>query len=292
MFFVKVLPAQSLFVESKLSTSSASINLTALIRQERFSPLRYRVILIPGSGCTGFGLDADRYFESLLHAEVVIIHKPGVALFAGLNPKVCPQGFLEYDSLSHWRDDAIAALNSLKNKEDVPQILVGVSEGGELLPYIAESVPNLSAIIMLSSTGLDPLIAGQMQAQRSDKNLEWAQLERIQKSNLPDAYLYEGRSLRYWRDLWGWKVEAALKNIKKPILQVWGTADKLQPLEGYLMFKSSMPIDINRYCSYQFEGADHGLQSKHSDGVQQLWHWLENWARFGDKGLCDFVPAQ
>ena len=44
------------------------VTLSALQRSERAAPLRYRVIVISGSGCAGMGAMADRYFAGLLHA--------------------------------------------------------------------------------------------------------------------------------------------------------------------------------------------------------------------------------
>ena len=51
----------------------------ALHRAERVRPLRYRVIVVPGSGCAGMGAFADRYFAGLQHAQVLVLHKPGVS---------------------------------------------------------------------------------------------------------------------------------------------------------------------------------------------------------------------
>ena len=73
--------------------------LQTLQRAERTAPLRYRVIVIPGSGCAGMGPIAERYFAGLLHAQVLVLHKPGYGL-SHMTPARRPaDGFAE-----HWEN--------------------------------------------------------------------------------------------------------------------------------------------------------------------------------------------
>src|SRR6218665_1316384 len=68
--------------------------LQALLRSERVAPLRYRVIVLPGSGCAGLGAFAERYFAGLLHAQVLVLHKPGVAPQARTAAANCAPDFV------------------------------------------------------------------------------------------------------------------------------------------------------------------------------------------------------
>jgi pimeloyl-ACP methyl ester carboxylesterase len=262
-----------------------------LHREPIAQPLRYRVIIIPGSGCAGMGQIADRYFAGLLHAQVLVLHKPGVAANTGLNPDKCPPDFIQSDALSRWLEDARWVLrNDVKARAaepPVPQLLVGISEGAELLVKLAAEVPNLVGLVLLSGSGLDPLEAGAMQAQRLGQRQAWQDLARAQAADRPDSSVVEGRSLGYWRDLWAWRQSDVLIASEWPILQVWGDADELVPRLAYETFTQRAQTRKAPLCSLSLPGADHGLQAGVRDGVQLLWAWIENWGGKNLGNICD-----
>ncbi len=266
--------------------------LQALQRAERTAPLRYRVIVVPGSGCAGMGPLADRYFAGLLHAEVLVLHKPGVAPGARTAAGACPVDFIQGDRLSAWRDHARAALRADAQQRRaqgltvLPQVLVGISEGAELLPALAPEVPGLAGLVLLSSSGLDPREAGALQAQRLGASVDWEALGRLQAGSLPDGTITQGRSLGYWRDLWHWPLAQPLREGPWPVLQVWGGADALVPPAAYEQGALQAQGRNAPWCARELPGADHGLQQPGRDGVQQLWAWLEQWARVPLQGLC------
>ncbi|MES2613671.1 MAG: alpha/beta hydrolase [Pseudomonadota bacterium] len=268
----------------------------ALQRPERTAPLRYRVIVLPGSGCAGMGSLADRYFAGLLHAEVLVLHKPGVAPGARTAASACAADFVQADRLSAWRGHARAALRADARERHesglpaVPQVLVGISEGAELLPSLAPEVPHLAGLVLLSASGLDPREAGALQAQRLGVAADWETLGRLQAGSLPDSTVAQGRSLGYWRDLWHWPLAQPLREGPWPVLQVWGGADALVPADAFRRGARQAQGRQAPWCVRELPGADHGLQAPGGDGVQQLWAWLEQWARDPQQGLC--APLQ
>lgn len=261
-----------------------------LERAERAAPLRYRVIVIPGSGCAGMGAVAERYFAGLLHAQVLVLHKPGVAPWARTAPGDCAPDFVQADALSTWAAHARAALRADAARHpggpQVPQWLVGISEGGELLPTLAPEVPRLAGLVLLASSGLDPLEAGTLQARRQGALAPWQAVGRAQASARADTAVVQGRSLRYWRDLWQWPLAAPLIAGPWPLLQVWGADDELVPAVAYERFAAQAASRSAPYCPRSLPGADHGLQRPGHDGVQQVWGWLEQWARRPQAGPC------
>jgi pimeloyl-ACP methyl ester carboxylesterase len=281
--------AQSLFhgmAAGRLDQGAVQV----LTRDPIAPPLRYRVIVIPGSGCTGMQPVADRYFAGLLHAEVLILHKPGVDMHAGLNPKACLDGFIQSDSLSSWLENAKMALRFDARRRAtaprIPQLLVGISEGSELLAMLAADVPDLAGLVLLSGSGLDPVEAGEMQARRLGMLTAWREVEEARRTDTPDKAIVQGRSLGYWRDLWTWRQSNGLITSQWPILQIWGEDDALVPKAAYekfglLSLARSAPI-----CSQSIPGGDHGLQSETHDGVQLLWALLENWGRETTNNIC------
>ena len=103
---------------------------------------------------------------------------------------------------------------------------------------------------------------------------------------MPDKAVLQGRSLRYWRDLWHWPLARPLIDGPWPILQVWGEADALVPPEAYRHFGKRARPRAEPFCARSLPDADHGLQSGERDGMQQVWAWLEQWARQPGDGLC------
>jgi dienelactone hydrolase len=266
--------------------------LTVLRREARTVPLRFRVIVVPGSGCASLADVAPRYFAGLLHAHVLVLHKPGINIDAGLAPPRCSDAFVQADRLSAWRDHARAALRAdaqaraARGAPAVPALLIGVSEGAEILPALAAEVPHLAGLVLLSASGLDPLEAGSLQARRLGALQAWEALGAAQASSRPDADVVQGRSLGYWRDLWRWRVNEPLRQGPWPLLQIWGEADALVPPEAYARFAAQAERRAPGFCAKALPGADHGLQAQGRDGVQVLWALLEQWARAPHEGPC------
>ena len=148
--------------------------LQTLVGAERVAPLRYRVIVLPGSGCAGLGPFAERYFAGLLHARVWVLHKPGMRPDDRTPPGDCPVDFVRQDALSAWQVHALAAVRAL-----------------------AREVPRLAGLVLLSSSGLDPREAGEMQARRLGVLPAWEALDRAQAGTAPDGTVVQGRSLLY-----------------------------------------------------------------------------------------------
>lgn len=265
------------------------VSLEALKRSALVQPVRYRVIVVPGSGCTGWMPLASRYFAGLLHAEILVLHKPNVDIDGGTGAP-CSPAFVQTDSLSPWRDHARAALRTRERQhhtfDALPQLLVGISEGAELLPDLAPEVSSLAGVVMISASGLDPREAGELQARRLGQLPAWQALEIEQSSGASDDKLVEGRTLRYWRDFWNWSVADRLLDAPWPLLRVWGDADELVPPTAYQRFAQRLHSRTAPFCDLSLAGANHGLQTQDRDGLQWLWLRLENWARFPAIGFC------
>ena len=282
-----------------LPGAHTGVTLIALTRQAPIPPVRYRVVVIPGSGCMGWGPVAPRYFAGLLHAELLVLHKPGVDASAGIAPE-CSAQFVQTDNLPAWRDHARAALLAhfapalTTNPANLaapglPTLLVGISEGAELLPSLASSVPALAGAVMISAPGLDPREAGELQAMRLGHVAAWHALDAAQASNASDDTLHQGRTLGYWRSFWQWPLAQPLQDASWPLMRVWGEADALVPVTAYERFAQQASTRAAPWCDLRLPGADHGLASTlpdGRDGLQWLWAQLENWARNPTAGLC------
>lgn len=282
--------APSGWTASVLPGRAAGADVVVFTRRARVQPARYRVLVIPGSGCTRWSPVAERYFAGLLHAEVMVLHKPYVDVMSEWDAP-CTQAFIEMDSLATWRDAAVSAVLAFPFGigSPLPLVVVGISEGGELLPPVVDALPAVSAVVMVSSSGLDPVVAGALQARRVGHVDAWHGLQWAQESSQSDDLLVQGRTLRYWRALWQWSLTSPLVSAAWPLLRVWGDADQSVPQEAYLQFSAIAVKRQAPFCDIRMRGADHGLQTGQRDGVQWLWSQLERWARQPEINLCDVV---
>ncbi len=105
-----------------------------LERAERAAPLRYRVIVIPGSGCAGMGAVAERYSAGLLHAQVPgaaqtrasrVGDSPRWAIAHPLRPGRCPEHLGRACACP-----PCAPTPAPPGRPPAPHV-VGISEGGE-----------------------------------------------------------------------------------------------------------------------------------------------------------------
>ena len=270
----------------------SGVELTALKRSALVKPIRYRVVVLPGSGCTGWLPLADRYFAGLLHAEVLALHKPNVDITAGAEAD-CSADFIQSDDLSSWRDHARAALQTHEGrpKPQVPQVLVGISEGAELLPDLAPVLSSLAGVVMVSASGLDPREAGELQSGRRGQLQAWQALERAQSSDARDETVVQGRTLKYWREVWKWQLTQPLLDAPWPLVRAWGESDLLVPVAAYQQFAQRARDRLAPFCDFRLPGADHGLQLRGRDGVQWLWTHLENWSRPRSMNMCASFSA-
>lgn len=261
--------------------------LQAIERGPLAPPERLEVVVIPGSGCAGMGSFAQRYFAGLLHARVLVLHKRTVQADATTAPSACGADFVRQDAHSLWLADAQAALLAWQAQRPPsrPLVLVGISEGAELLPALAARLQP-DGIVLLGSSGLDPVDAARLQAERLGAQGAWERLAQSQAGPEPDDTVVQGRSLRYWRDLWHWPVRQPLLEGPWPLLQIRGSEDARVPPAAYQRFEAQARGRAAPYCAVRLASADHGLQAPGRDGVQWLWARLERWARAPRQGWC------
>lgn len=291
------------WVLGSLPSSRADFVLSVLTRSALFPPVRYRAIVLPGSGCTGWIPLVESFFSGMLHAELLVLHKLNVDTNAGAAAE-CSSEFIQNDNLSAWRDDVKTALrahflniqtSTNSPSPPLPTLLIGISEGAELLPYLVTEVPALAGLVMISAPGLDPRETGALQAKRLGQDAAWNALDKARTSDASDAFVKEGRTLRYWRDFWHWSLNEPLQNAPWPLLRVWGDADASVPVQAYEQFLQRSRHRTAPVCDLRLSGADHSLQgarigqSSQEDGLQWLWAQLEMWARQPTRGFCESI---
>ncbi len=246
-------------------------------------PPQHRVYVIPGSGCNGLASIALDYFQGLGQGEVIVPHKRHVDALRWQGDKAtCSAAFVRDDNLARWAADATAFIQwhmeSHPPRENQPLALVGISEGAELLMGIAGKVPQVKLLAFVGSSGLDPLEALALQAQRAGAPAYIPELaHNTANLVLPDNHIWAGRSIAYWRSLVAWRYSNALLASHQPLLLGFGSQDEAVPLAALRIFESRARAQQRPLCVAVFEGADHSLRQ---DGIDRpLQHY---WALVSD----------
>lgn len=238
---------------------------------------RWRLAIVPGSGCAPLDASLGRMVASAPSAHVLLLQKPHLA------GSECSLAFLRTDRLSAWSTRAERLLaDALRDTDDaLPLVIAGLSEGAELLPALARSQPRAVLLVMIGNAGLDPAEAGRLQARRQGVETRWdAIFEALDRDPQADR-LIEGRHRDYWHDLRHWPLAAPLLADPRPLLHVWGGDDALVPAEAYARFAQRAVRRAGGYCALRLPAADHELRSPGGDRLQLAWRWLEGLARRG-----------
>jgi len=244
-----------------------------LVRPALRGPARWRLLIVPGTGCASLAPSADRLAAGLRQAEVVLLQKPLLSP-AG---QPCSRAHLQADNLADWQQRALrlAAQGLAATDSRLPLVLAGLSEGAELLPGLAAARPEAVALVLVGHAGLDPAEAGALQAERLGQAAAWRQLMADTRGARDDDALLQGRHWRYWQVLQRWPLQAPLLADARPLLQAHGGQDALMPEGAYQRFAGAARRRAGPFCALRFPLADHELREPGADRLQQLWRWLE-----------------
>ncbi len=242
------------------------------------APPQHRVYVLPGSGCNGLASIAIDYFQGLGNGEVVVPHKRHVdALRWQTDPTTCSAAFLRDDNLKQWALDATAFIRwHLQHhplRDNQPMALVGISEGAELLAVIAAELPQVKLLVLLGSSGLDPLEALSAQAEKlGARDFVVNLLKNTADPDVPDAQIWAGRSMAYWRSLVAWRYSDALLAAHHPLMLAFGGQDEVVPLTALRQFEWRARAQNRPLCVAVFAEADHSLRVKGIDRpLQHYW---------------------
>jgi hypothetical protein len=234
-----------------------------------------RVYVVPGSGCTGMAPILPSYFEGLGAHEVIVLHKPHVRASDWPRPSPCRPGFVSQDELASWSRAWRSFMTQDMRERPVPPahvVVVGISEGAELLPGLMADWPGVGLAVLLGSTGLDPWEALLLQLEREhDLPFGRALQARLTEGATgahpqalsprvatEDKALLGGRTLGYWHTLRHWPVAVPLEQSRTPTLVLMGDGDAQQAPEGLLRFAKRHQRP--GLCARLVPGADHGIR--------------------------------
>lgn len=244
------------------------------------------IFVVAGSGCAGLQAFLPAYFRGLEGesglTRFFILQKRGIA--PADDGKQCSDDFIRQDHWSVWLADQQAWIRSqLQQAPQRPRrvILMGISEGAEVVAGLAPAVPELTQVILLSHSGSGALETYQALAQRyPHMRAGWRTLQgRLREPPAdPDAARIHGRSWRYWSELAAVSHLALLEQITVPVFWAYGGADGLIPDDARRKLQQNLsPARQRLWRVCEYAGADHGFHTGERSRLPDLMWQIERW---------------
>ena len=245
------------------------------------------VFFISGSDCASMQYFLPQYFRGLEGESgpirILVLQKRFIDAQTWGRDTGCSRDFIKADHFSQWLADQtefITAQLAGVPLQDRPQriVIAGVSEGGEVVPALARTIPGVTHAVVIGNGGMHPLDAYRLLLAKhpgSKATRARAALRSLaQHPADPDAGIEAlgGRSWRYWSELAALHHTDNLLALSMPLHVAVGGAD------------TAVPVASARYLQQQFDlhhksnlrlkiypGADHGLKTNSHINLGDFW---------------------
>jgi pimeloyl-ACP methyl ester carboxylesterase len=247
------------------------------------------LFVISGSDCTSMKYWLPRYFRGLEGESgpmrIFVVHKRFIEERSWGRFNGCSEAFIRSDHPRRWVADYTEFIESrLRLGRPKRVVLLGISEGGEVVPLLARQVAGVTHLALLASGGMDSLAAYRMQARQLGLDEQVDIVTAMQGVEPPEpadfAIRIGGRTRRYWSELRELEPTHNLLGLAIPILVGMGEADRSLPIETAWQLRDDFAEHGKTNLTLlTFEGADHFLFDQAS-GVSRLpdfWHQLDLW---------------
>ncbi len=133
------------------------------------------VFFISGSGCTSLRYFLPHYFRGLEGESgpmrIFMLQKRFIGESTWGRSFGCDPAFIQADHPSQWLADQAAFITAQRDAVAVHRrpsriVIVGVSEGAEIAPLLARSMPGITHVVLLGNGGMPPLQAYRLQLLR------------------------------------------------------------------------------------------------------------------------------
>ena len=247
------------------------------------------MFVIGGSDCTSMKFWLPQYFRGLEGESgpmrIFVLHKRFIEERTWGRLGGCSEEFIRLDHPRRWVSDyteIIAARLAQGRPKRV--VLVGISEGGEVVPLLAHRISGVTHLILLASGGMDPVEAFRLQAAKDGRNESIADMLSAETVRMADSGdLVDrpgGRERRYWTELSELEPTRNLLALEIPILVGMGEDDRSVPIEGAWQLRDRFAARVKGNLTVMtFQGADHSL-SDSATGESRLpdfWHRADLW---------------
>nr|WP_255724602.1 acyl-CoA thioester hydrolase/BAAT C-terminal domain-containing protein [Shimazuella soli] len=168
-------------------------------------------------------------------------------------------------------EDALAAVHTLQSQSGVDKQKVGIwgfSEGAWVAPMAAAKSKDISFVVLLGTPVITPI-------QQQTYNIQNRFVQNgVISQNVMDSLVIKGSRFVFTSGMFpeaDHNAEYYLKQVKQPILAVWGAKDRLTPaVEGSEKLKQIWRENGNKYGSVLFvANADHAAHQTDKTGFER-----------------------
>jgi pimeloyl-ACP methyl ester carboxylesterase len=273
-------------------------------------------LLVLGSGCQSiFKQQGDRIGggyqnplreEARGRARVLIVEKPGVKF---LDTATRPGGaegaseeFLREHTLERWGEANIAALRAawtLPGVASTRTLLIGHSEGGITVAWVAAKLPQVTHVASLAGNGPTQLFDFVDQRGQSRPNdqpgdaarrveavyAEWAKIQRDPESI---TQFWLGHPYRRWSTFLKHSATELLLQTKARVFLAQGAADPSVSVKAYDVLEAELRARGRDVTAAKIEGADHGFNTPEMpkgrpDGMRTMFGRVLAWFETAEK---------
>ncbi|MBC3863127.1 hypothetical protein H8K32_13535 [Undibacterium jejuense] len=249
-------------------------------------PIKNLIFVIAGSGCGSMGRFLPEYFTGLEgesgRTRIFVLQKRFIAEMA--DGQKCSDDFVRADHISQWHVDQLKFIRARLAEIDVATgrvVLLGISEGAELVPLIAADLPQVTHMALLSHSGMNAgRVYHALAADYPHMARGWQELQTVLASRPadPDGVSIHSRSWRYWKEILDLPETESLLASKLPILLGAGGADRLIPAHSLDQLRHQFIEAGNDHLRIlQYPLADHGLMGPTHNYLPDFMWQLDLW---------------
>lgn len=251
-------------------------------------PVTY-LFVVGGSDCTSFAHFLPQYFRGLEgesgDIHIFMLQKRFIGARTWGRSFGCSKQFVRADYPERWIADQLEfirqQLSFLGAHPNRRIVLLGISEGGEIVPILAQRIPQTTHLVILANGGLDPLDAYSLQraklglapSEALRKLLETPELDASKNTNL-----FFGRTATYWSQVNKIQQIENLLLLNMPILMTMGVEDEVVPIESAWYAKEKFENQRNKNLTLiTYPGANHSLASEKVNFLPDFFHKMDLW---------------
>lgn len=275
--------AQYFIIDKRLQDSGSSFNAV--------DPIETYLFVIGGSDCSSMSYFLPQYFRGLEGESgglrIFVLQKRFIERRTWGRFSGCSDEFIRTDYPERWIADQTEFIKMQLAGGDPARVsrrivVMGISEGGDIIPVLAQRIKGVTHAVILSNGGMDPLDAYRLQAKKHGFSDSLAALELLTQTppSDPDAKVHRinGRTWRYWSQLRDLKHTENLLALQIPILMAMGEVDQAVPIESawYLRDQFARHGKSN-LTLLTYPDANHALQTDDRSRLPDFFHQMDLW---------------